>query len=228
MKAVTTPPADSREHVEMLIPWYANGSLTAGERHEVERHLAECDQCRTALALEIRSAALMRENHETLECAPQSGWAQLAARLGEPGKAAPAVVAAPAAPARGQPLGRVFVLLAAQAAAIAALAFALFFLVIGRSSDGYRTLTQPEASVARDAPALRVVFADATSSASIRALLAHVHGTIRSGPSGQNVYTIELTPTAAAPAWNPDEAARWLRGQPQVLLAEPIGQVDPR
>lgn len=223
MTTETAPPAASAEHVGMLIPWYANDTLSAAERQSVERHTALCADCRASLEHEQRLAELLRARNETVDCAPQSGWARLAARLDEPKKATrtPDAVAAATAP---RARGRMFVYLQlARAAAVAVLALALFFFVTDRDSPAYRTLTHPDPGIAPDVPTLRVAFAPATPSPRIRALLKQVDGTIRSGPSAQNVYTVELARSATSSAGTLRQAADWLRAQPEVLLAEPIG-----
>jgi anti-sigma factor RsiW len=227
MKAADEPTPEFGQHVDLLIPWYANGSLGVAERAAVDQHIEECHQCRTTLELEQRLTTLMREHRETLDCAPQSGWARLAARLDERGEPrADADSASGVRSARRARRGSFALVQAAQAAAVAALGIALFVLLDGRQGARYHTLTEPDTTLARGIPALRVVFADTTSSARVRALLSHVNGTIRGGPSAQNAYTIELSRSATTAALSPEEATVWLRAQPEILLAEPIGPAD--
>jgi hypothetical protein len=113
----------------------------------------------------------------------------------------------------------------AQAAAIAALGFLLLHLITGRETASYRTVTQPDAALSADTPALRVVFAAETPAARVHQLLQHVGGIIRAGPSPAGVYTIELTPhrDAKPEAKDPVAAADWLRAQTGVLFAEALG-----
>jgi len=104
-----------------------------------------------------------------------------------------------------------------QAAAIAGLGIALVQVLDQRSDNSYRTLSDVAPTQAAVAPTLRVVFADDTSSATLRTLLEPIGGTIRSGPTANSVYTIELQKADMASALD------WLRTQPEVLFAEPVG-----
>jgi len=108
-------------------------------------------------------------------------------------------------------------LLVLQAAAIAGLGIALVHLLDERADNSYRTLSDVEQTAPTVGPTLRVVFADATSSERLRTLLEPIGGTIRSGPTTNSVYTIELQKSGTA------AALEWLRTQPEVLFAEPVG-----
>lgn len=39
------------EQVSLLLPWFVNGTLDSGEHELVRRHLADCSECRSDLAL---------------------------------------------------------------------------------------------------------------------------------------------------------------------------------
>ena len=58
-------PRETSEHgrIDALLPWFANGTLRNGERKAVERHLAECEECRRNLGVLERARA--RLAHET-------------------------------------------------------------------------------------------------------------------------------------------------------------------
>lgn len=56
-----------------LLPFYWNGSLEPAERAEVERHLADCATCRTALA-ETRGAARIFAAHLPTEVVIDLAW----------------------------------------------------------------------------------------------------------------------------------------------------------
>lgn len=233
MKTMSDSSAYLDEHVELEIPWYANGTATPAERQRVEQHIEHCARCHGSLQLELRLAALLRDQRVTLECAPQHGWRRLTDRIGPDMRvqretveeSEPVIeshdrrIAAEAPRLSGwRSLPAV---LLAQAAAIVALAIALTHLSFERENAPYSTLTNPDASHASSAPMIRVVFADETSSGRISELLAQIGGTIRAGPSAREIYTIELV-SGDTQAWSPDSAAAWLREQPEVRLAEPI------
>lgn len=213
----TTPPLASDGHVETLLPWYVNGTLRTADSQRVQRHLESCEQCRVSLQLESRIAGLVHDHRDTLDCAPQSGWNRLAAQLDARQPHSSAVSMPPRLRHRagGKRLLPTLVLL--QAAAIAGLGIALVQLLDQRSDNSYRTLSDVAPTQSAVAPALRVVFADDTSSATLRTLLEPIGGTIRSGPTANSVYTIELQKAGAA------AALKWLRTQPEVLFAEPVG-----
>jgi len=213
------------EHVETLLPWLVNGTLGASERQLVEQHLAACAQCRASHALELKLADGLVEHHDSLDCAPQSGWNRLAAQLD---------YSKPRAPSGKRPRGRyrmggrrmLSALLVVQAAVIALLGFALVQM-IGRAE--YRTLSDAVTPAATGGAAMaRVVFAEDTSNIRLREILQHVGGNIRNGPSAKGVYTISLGEEAVNRRAAPGEAElAWLRGQPEVLFAEPVTEHAP-
>lgn len=207
----------SNEHVEALIPWYVNGTLDAAESQHVQRHLEGCEQCRVSLRLERRIAELVFEHRDTLDCAPQSGWNRLAAQLD--GRPSPFREESAPPRLRRRVSGKRLLpaLLVLQAAAIAGLGIALVHLLDQRIDNSYRTLSDGAQTSPVGAPTVRVVFANDTSSEKLRILLEPIGGTIRSGPTANSVYTIEAQKSGTAAALN------WLRTQPEVLFAEPVG-----
>jgi anti-sigma factor RsiW len=48
--------------VEQILPGYVDNALSEGERRDVQEHLAQCPQCRLALADLERSLALARHS----------------------------------------------------------------------------------------------------------------------------------------------------------------------
>jgi hypothetical protein len=217
MNSNTTPPLASDGHVETLLPWYVNGTLETADSQRVQRHLEGCEQCRVSLQFESRIAGLVNDHRDTLDCAPQSGWNRLAAQLDARQPLSPSVSMPPRLRHRAGGKRLLPTLVVLQAAAIAGLGIALVQLLDQRSDNSYRTLSEVAPSQAAVAPTLRVVFADDTSSATLRTLLEPIGGTIRSGPTANSVYTIELQKAGTA------AALEWLRTQPEVLFAEPVG-----
>lgn len=69
MPATPTGPTarNAHETTETLLPWYANGSLSAGESATVEQHLARCPACRAELE---RCRALAN----TIQQDAEDGW----------------------------------------------------------------------------------------------------------------------------------------------------------
>ncbi|MGY6215857.1 zf-HC2 domain-containing protein [Methylolobus aquaticus] len=67
------------EEVLLLLPWYANGSLSAAEHLAVDQHLGTCDDCRKELAdfQQIQN----RWQHAPADPTAESGFARLMARI---------------------------------------------------------------------------------------------------------------------------------------------------
>lgn len=207
------------EHIESLIPWYVNGTLDDADTRHVQQHLENCELCRASVQLERKVASLVFEHRDTLDCAPQSGWNRLAAQLDAPQPAHENNVS-PRRRRRIRIKRLVPALLIVQAAAIAGLGISLVQLLDRRTEPAYHTLSDAPRIAAAAAPTLRVVFADATSNEKLRVLLEQIGGTIRSGPTANGVYTIELQKSDGAAALD------WLRTQPEVLFAEPVGALQ--
>jgi hypothetical protein len=209
-------PTNADEHVEALIPWHVNGTLNAADTQQVQLHLQSCEQCRASVQLEQKIAGLVLERRETLDCAPQSGWSRLAAQLDARAPSFPKQSKFPR-PKLGV-IGKRLVptLLLLQAAAIAGLGVALVQLLDQRDDYAYQTLSDVTPTPTAAGPTLRVVFHDDTSNEKLRTLLEPIGGTIRSGPTGNGVYTIEAQRSGS------DAALEWLRAQPEVMFAEPV------
>jgi hypothetical protein len=204
-------PFDPHRKVEALLPWYARGQLEPEDHDLVEAHLAGCVQCRDELAFEARLA----QSIETSPPDPEEGWARMQARIEQQqrGQAAEATIRPrlrrqSAAPAMALPGGF------GWAAAASAL------LLVGGAVI-YGTWTQPDryhALSAAKAPAgnLVVIFKPETSEAAIRALLKANHARIVDGPSTADAYVL------ATPGAERDAALARLRGDPALVLAEPV------
>lgn len=213
----TLPPLASDEHVEALVPWYVNGTLDAAGTQLVQRHLQGCEQCRASVELETKISGLVREHRDTLDCAPQSGWSRLVAHLD--GRKSPLHEKSAPSRLRRRTRGKRLIpaLLILQAAAIAGLGVALIYVLDNRTDVSYQTLSDATQIPSAASPTLRVVFADSTTTEKLRTLLEPIGGTIRSGPTTNSAYTIELQQSGTA------AALKWLRTQPEVLFAEPAG-----
>jgi hypothetical protein len=220
MTAISLLPSESEGHIESALPWYVNGTLPDADRASVETHLSGCAQCRASHHLESLLHGRLRPAHDALENTEKQGWEALLPKLD-----LQAVTRVPRTPRLQRHRLRkqlTPLLLLAQACAIAVLAVALFNISSDRDVALYRTLTEQPRAESAAIPTLRVVFADDTTSATIRNLLLQIGGTISAGPSASNVYTVKLPHTQGAPARRPDDAAKWLRSQEGVLFAEAV------
>ena len=227
--------ARAHEELELLLPWYVNGTLEAAERAALDDHLAGCPRCRAELAREEGLAAALRAAEDVAPAPHPAQLARLLGRLdGEPRAERPP---------RRRPAAHLAALwagtprpvrwaVAAQTLLVLALAAATGWRAGGAvetPAAEFRTLsdTAPEApaDTAPEAPAaapagaarLRVLFAEETSARAVRAILERVGGRIVDGPSPLGVYTVEVP---AGPAADPLEVVLdHLRAQPEVRFA---------
>jgi hypothetical protein len=209
-----------------LLPWYANGTLAAGEREKVEAHLAVCPRCQEEEEICRRTAAAVKSAGEV---APSPHPVQLqrmlarieeseseersragGLRLGTPWRA---LLAATPGPLR--------ISLVAQAAVILVLVGLLARQQLRTQPAAppaqYVTLSDPAAAPV-PALGLRVMFSPQATEREIRGLLQGIRGQIVAGPSPLGVYTVEV-PAAGDPL---QAILARLRSEPQVAFAEPV------
>jgi anti-sigma factor RsiW len=172
-----------------LLPWYANGTLSADERAGVERHLGACAICRQELeSLRVIGTAM---NHaEELPPARVSSlgrtmaaideWETTRAAEGPVWKRWFAAVWTPSVPVARFALAAQFALILALGA----------FLVVGRPSS-FTTLSGPGG--AASGVRLTVAFEPEVTEATLRKVLLDSGGRIVSGPSALGIYVVELT-----------------------------------
>ena len=221
--------ARGHEELELLLPWYVNGTLEAAERAALDDHLAGCARCRAELAREEGLAAALRAAEDVAPAPHPAQLARLLGRLdGEPrAERLPRLAALWAGTPRP-----VRWAVAAQALLVLALAAATGWRAGGvdparetaaveTPAAEFRTLadTTPETPAAAPAGAtrLRVLFAEETSARAVRGILERVGGRIVDGPSPLGVYTVEVP---AGPAADPLEVVLdHLRAQPEVRFA---------
>lgn len=77
------------ERIELLIPWYVNGTLPEGEMDLVNAHLGGCDACRRCLDEEVRFARRLRARPAGTRQLPEvsAAWERVVVHL--PRAAAP-------------------------------------------------------------------------------------------------------------------------------------------
>jgi len=235
MSQTVAPP--NCDAIAELLPWHANGTLGAVDRTAVDTHVAVCNACRTALAVERRIVEAIRAPRDNVEQSPHAGWQKLVARLDEditaehvvervPASAErpsshPAEVAAPSAVRRriNWPVA-LGAAVAVQAAAIAVLAVAL---VQHRQAEleapRFTVRANADPTLAASGPLVRIEFDHAIDENAARTLAQEVSGRILAGPSPENVYTFEFQPGTSGGV---DEKVSWLRRQAHVLLVEPV------
>ena len=194
---------DSATHrvVDVLLPWFVNGTLEGEERSLVERHLERCERCR-------REVEWLRELHAACAVVAAPGGSpavgQLHQRLMEPPTAVQLMAA------RRQ---RVHPWSGAVIAAQLAVILVLGALVVGsdESRAPYRTL-----SAAASSASLVVVFDPAATEADFRRSLRAAGARIVDGPTQANAYLLDV------PADTREHAMRTLKADRHVVLVESL------
>jgi anti-sigma factor RsiW len=195
-----------------LIPWAVNGRASPEQRDIVERHLADCPDCREEYRFQERIAAAM---HSAPEPAgdPQKALQGLWQRIDGEAEAPLQRRRAGGGFARGL-LAAVII----EAVGIAALSAALWNhdQPAASSPPLYHTLAAPPEAVPR--ASIRAVLAPTLSLGQLQTLLAQSQLQIVGGPSEAGVYS--LAPRTAAA--DTGVALARLRADPGVRFAEPL------
>jgi anti-sigma factor RsiW len=205
---------DEHHEAQLLLPWFANGSLAPHEHARVRAHLATCAECQADLALERRLDIAVAELPVEAE---DPRWDDLRASL-------PPIRRRPATRATvGVDLGRLVSgwRVGPQALAWAAAAQFVMLLMLG-SVLVMRPSAQPatyQALGAAPAPAtgnLVVIFRPETREKDLRAILNASGARLVDGPTAADAYVLHV-----APAQRADILVK-LRARPEIVLAEPI------
>ena len=190
---------DQHEQAQMLLPWFANGTLDASEAAMVEAHLAQCEACSEELA----ECIAMRELYAAM---PVQGTPQQSAPLR----------AGNVTPIRGLRRGLSSGWGRAAGAAVAAAAALTLIVVVTpseRDSGEYRLLGSNSGD--RSGNAI-VLFSPDTAERDLRAALEGADAKVVDGPTASGAYIVRV------PAETRADALEQLRGLPQVVLAEPV------
>ena len=204
-------PFDAATHkvVDVLLPWFVNGTLEGEERALVQQHVGRCEPCRREVEWlqELQAACAAAA---TPDASPAIH--QLRQRLTQRPTAAGVGGRLRAYWQRAQPWSRALI-----AAQFAAIVFLASVVVVGSSDPAaqYRTLGAAE-SAARSPAALVVVFDPATTELDLRRMLRAADARIVDGPTQTNAYLLDVPPNAQ------DRAIRALKADRRVVLVEPL------
>jgi len=234
-KSSRVDPAVHRK-IEILLPWYANGTLSASELARVEAHLAECPECRREADSCCELARALGEADAAAPSPHPIGLRRLLARI-EAEEERRLAHRFRAGYDRLRSLftatpGLVRQVMAVQLLALAGLSAALMSLGTPGPEVGapppephlYRTLSDPPPAAADAAatPALilRVVFAEDLTEGEMRRLLLALHAEITGGPSPLGAYTLRIPEDRATDP--PSVILAHLRSQSSVRFAEKV------
>jgi anti-sigma factor RsiW len=187
---------DSATHrvVDVLLPWFVNGTLESEERALVERHLEHCERCR-------REVEWLRELHAACDVVAAPDGSPAASRLRQR-------LMEPPAARRHRVQRWSGAVMAAQLAAIVVLGA----LVVGGDEPApYRTLGATASSAT-----LVVVFDPATSESDFRRSLRAADARIVDGPTQANAYLLDVPPGTR------EDALRILKADRRVVLVESL------
>src|SRR5512139_3112698 len=193
------------EQTQLLLPWYVNGTLDSSDLAAVERHLAECEDCREELQAERILAIHVAQSPMDVE----QTWQELGSRLDVPPRRSRRA-AARRFLRRKVPVGWA---VAAQLAAAALLGAIYLTNVPAPVSQTYHTLG---AAPSRTSGNLVVVFRTDASEGDIRAALLRADARVVDGPTVSGAYVLHVADR------DRDEALQQLRNSTDILLAEPI------
>lgn len=192
----------AHRETQMLMPWYVTGQLDEADRHLVSGHLADCAECREALAAEHA----IEQDVASLPTGAELGWNELSRRIA--GKSAPSSHFAGASPARR----RRWTALAIAAQFLVLITAVVAFAPLGRPAS-YHVLGAAPATASGNAI---MMFRQDTSTAEMMRVLNAAGTRIVDGPTASGAWIVRMDPGRRTGL-----IAR-LRAQSAVAMAEPI------
>jgi anti-sigma factor RsiW len=206
MAEIVTLRGSPHERVQQLLPWYAKGTLAAGDKAEVDLHLAQCAECREELVSERALAGAIAG----LPLESERSWAAVARQLDE----------RPQHRADFAPVSffrrRVSAGWASGAALAAASVAALVVTAMPMRSPAdhtYTALGSPRAAMSGNAV---IMFTPDTSERQFRTLLSGAGARVVDGPTASGGYVLHV------PDAQREATLAKLRAATSVVLAEPI------
>ncbi|HEX7760817.1 MAG TPA: zf-HC2 domain-containing protein [Caulobacteraceae bacterium] len=204
---------DQHREVQLMLPWFVTGRLSADEQAQVEAHLNTCAECRSDLELE-HGLAMEVAN---LSSGVEQGWASMVRRLeGAPRRRGLALRSWRRT--LGLKGARFLRIEAPWLGWLVAAQVGLFLLVTtlsppAQSPARYHTLAAAPAHAAGN---IVVIFHPATTEGAMRQMLKVSSARLVDGPTAAGAYVLQVPDVERAAA-----LAR-LKARREVLLAEPI------
>jgi anti-sigma factor RsiW len=188
-----------REDIEMLLPWYENGTLAPDEMRRVEAYLARHPEMRSQIGLIREEMAETVAANESLGMPGSAARDRLMAQIAaEPG-ASPVHVRVQSWLARLVPQG--WSPAWAIAGAVACLiilvqAAALISLQTGARHEGGAELAAGDRQAAAAGTFVLIRFAEDAPAREVAALLQSVSGVVVDGPKPGGAYKVRISPRA--------------------------------
>ncbi|NML13617.1 anti-sigma factor family protein [Azohydromonas caseinilytica] len=204
------------EHLEELLPFYVNGTLSEPERARVEAYLQAHPQAQAELQW-LRS--LQAKVREEVPPVPEDVGLERALRRIRTEGPAPQGARAAAQPGFGERLRGWLAALVPQAVvrpalagalALAAVQGAVILQLLDRQEDASTELRALRGSVAEQGPYVRINFKAEAREADIRMLLVGIHGSLAAGPGQLGDYYVRV------PAERLDQVTAQLKASPIV------------
>lgn len=208
-----------REHREVwdLLPWLANQRLSESQAARAERHLQQCESCRTELSLQQQLRDAIRAE-DAVVLAPQTSFNKLMQRIDaqeSPAEMEPPT-AVPLLPRESRTPRWFAIAASVQVAAVAALLASMWWQKHEvQTAPRYATLTAP--SPIAKGPVLRVVFDEQTKLVDIHELIKSIDARVVAGPTDAGVFTLALNNKRSSL----EAAVTRLRGDTHVVFCEP-------
>lgn len=209
----TVSPLACHDDVWLLLPWYANQTLSDEERKYVEEHVKVCVTCRGELPVQQNLMENVR-NSATIELCEHIQFANLIQKIRTTSK--------PEESTDKRPVPRYRNAGMYAFAASLLLLLALPFTGMFQSGDyGYSTLAQPQGPPMTRDNDLRVIFSGSVGRVERQHLLSLVNGSITEEPDSNGVYLVRIAQAEEKPALSTEKALAFLHMHPQVIFAEP-------
>jgi hypothetical protein len=219
---------DTHAEAWTLLPWLANGRIAPEDREWVEAHVAACTECRAELAAQRRVVSQVARDESA---APQPAasdeqrsfnklWARIEAAESVTGGSTPVTSVAAAAPRASRTVRWLAAAVVVQAIGLGVIGLGL----LDNSRDGKIVTVSSIDAPRTHAPAVRIVFAQQASIATINTLLAHQGLSIVSGPGTSGNFTAELSADAVASGASAESVAAVISRDPNVAFAQPVAR----
>ncbi|MBB6095891.1 putative anti-sigma-YlaC factor YlaD [Povalibacter uvarum] len=201
-----------------LLPWHVNGTLNERQASRVEKHLAECAECRSEYTSQQALQQHLREDDSVVQT-PHASLRKLMARIEQDDQAP-----ADREPGQSRRTRWLVAAVVVQAVGLITLSGVMTWkLQSVRSEPRYATVSSAAVPTS-NAVAARVVFSPSMATGDLVSLLRSMEAQIVAGPSEAGVYTLAFPETMSEQ--DVANAVAGLRARADVRFAE-VAVADP-